>query len=342
MKHPAWLSRPLKGQTVECLACSHYCKIPPGKTGICGVRYNDNGQLQLLVYGRPGAINTDPIEKKPLFHFDPGSQIFSIGTVGCNFSCLFCQNWELSQGNKGQPKETVEASGIALSPKEAVDYCLNNKIPAIAFTYNEPAIFFEYAFDTAKLAKEHGLKTVYVSNGFESEEALDKMTPWIDAINIDLKGPKGFYHTICGGRIEPIQKNIERLWKDGMWVEVTTLLIPGHNDSDEELKAIADFLVSISPDMPWHLSRYFPCYKMDAPPTPLASLERAYGIGKKAGLKYVYVGNVQTDYEHTFCPKCHKKVIERKDYLVHNHLRKDACPKCGEVIAGRFGNLLQD
>jgi pyruvate formate lyase activating enzyme len=337
----AWMSQPISKGIIGCLACSHKCKIPFGRTGICGVRYDNGKNLELLVYGRAAAQNVDPMEKKPLFHFYPGAEIFSFGTMGCNFRCLFCQNWDISQFHKDHSVDEIRKAGAPLSPQAIVDYCLGHQIPAVAFTYNEPGIFFEYAFDTAVLAKKHGLKTVYVSNGFESEEALDEISPFIDAMNIDLKGATDEYYVkICGARIEPVKRNIERLWKQGMWIEVTTLIEPSHNDDDKGLTEIAEFLAGVSSDMPWHLSRYFPCYRMADPPTPLATLERAYEIGKKAGLKYVYVGNVMTEkHEDTACPKCGELLIERRGYSVQSRMAGNQCPKCGETIAGRFEKL---
>lgn len=336
--HEAWLSKPLDKGVIECKACSHHCKIQPGKTGICGVRYNADGKLYLLVYGRAAAQNIDPMEKKPLFHFYPGSSIFSFGTMGCNFRCLFCQNWDISQFHKEHTPEEILEAGIPLSPEQIVNYCLENRIPAVAFTYNEPGIFFEYAYDTAKLAKEKGLKTVYVSNGFESREALDKILPYVDAINIDLKGATDdFYIKICGGHIQPVKDNIKYLWEKGMWVEVTTLIVTNQNEDEKGLTEIAEFLASVSVDMPWHISRYFPAWKMTEPPTHPAILEKAYQIGKKAGLRYVYVGNIDLENrEHTYCPKCGALVIERYGYSVENHLKGDRCPKCGVKIAGCF------
>jgi len=337
-KNKAWMCKPSKKGVIECMCCSHHCKISKGKTGICGVRYNDDGQLKLLVYGRVAARNIDPIEKKPLHHFYPGTEIYSIGTIGCNFRCQFCQNWDISQYHKDHSIEEVGKAGIPLSTEEMVDYCLKNGIPSIAFTYNEPTIFFEYTFDTAKLAKEKGLKTVYVSNGFESEEALEKLMPYIDAMNIDLKSfYDDYYVKICGGRVEPVKRNIKNLWDKGMWIEVTTLVVTNHNDTEKEFKEIAEFLYSVSPDIPWHISRYFPAYKMDDPPTPESTLEKAYKIGKKAGLNYVYVGNIMgLDKENTHCPKCNELCIRRVGYMVEDYTKKGVCPKCGLKIPGRF------
>jgi len=334
----AWMSKKLTDDTVECLACSHHCKIQPGKTGICGIRKNLDGKLKLLVYGKAAALNVDPIEKKPLFHFHPGTPILSFGTVGCNFHCEFCQNWDLSQFHKTNDTTAIENAGRDLMPQDAIDYCLEHEIPSIAFTYNEPAIFFEYAYDTAKLAKEHGINIVYVSNGFENRKALEKIKPYLDAINTDLKAfnPE-FYLKICGGRIEPVRENIKWIWENGIWQEITTLVVTNKNDSTEELKQIADFLVNISPDMPWHISRYHPAYLMSEPPTSEEKLLEAYEIGKKAGLKYVYVGNIPIEgKEDTYCPKCDAVLIKRSGFDAKNHLKGDTCPQCNTVICGKF------
>lgn len=339
MKTTAWMSRKLDGDRVECLACSHYCKIKPGHHGICGVRINEGGELKLLVYGRPVAQHVDPMEKKPLYHFHPGMPIFSIGTVGCNFRCEFCQNADISQFHREHDEKEIEHSGFDLPPEEIIRYCREHDIRSVAYTYNEPAIFFEYAYDTARLAKEAGILNVYVSNGFETREALEKILPYLDAINIDLKSFRDdFYRRICGGDIDPVKENIRLLWEKGVWVEVTTLLIPGRNDTEEELTAIAEFLVDISPDLPWHVSRFHPCYRMlDVLPTPVESLERAYAIGEKAGLRYIYLGNIlHKKGENTYCPHCKSVVIQRSGYLVQNRLAGDRCPHCNTVIAGRF------
>ncbi len=336
MIQDAWMSKKSKGDTVECLACSHHCKISPDKTGICGVRKNIDGTLKLLVYGRVSALNVDPIEKKPLFHFYPGTEIFSFGTVGCNFRCEFCQNWDLSQYHKTHDTSFIEKAGEELLPADAVNYCLENNIPSIAFTYNEPAIFFEYAYDTARLAKENGLNTVYVSNGFESREALEKIKPYLDAINVDLKAwSPEFYLKICGARIEPVKENIKWIWENEIWMEVTTLIITNKNDSEDELKSIAKFLAKISPDIPWHISRYHPAYKMDEPVTPAETLIKAYEIGKAAGLNYVYVGNIDLPgKENTYCPGCDELLISRTGYRID--LLGHICPKCKINLKGRF------
>lgn len=348
--HKAILYKKLGKNSVKCLACSHYCTILEDNLGICGVRENKKGVLYLLVYGKPAAAHVDPIEKKPLFHFLPGSDAFSIGTIGCNFGCDFCQNWDISQISKEiklkfkDPKERddklneVINSGLDLPPKKIVEYVLKNNIPSIAYTYNEPAIFFEYAYDTAKLAHKKGIKNVFVSNGYESKEALDKVKPYLDGINIDLKSfSDDFYRKICKARLQPVLENIKRTFEMGIWVEVTTLVIPGKNDSEKELTKIAKFIANISNSIPWHVSRFFPHYKMiDVEPTPEKTLLKAYEIGRKVGLKYVYVGNIlDSNRESTYCPNCKKVVIGREGYtILEFNLENGKCKFCGEKIEG--------
>ena len=345
----ASLYKKLKSNTVKCTTCSHYCKIIESGTGICAIRQNLKGKLYLLTYGKAFS-NIDPIEKKPLFHFLPGSEIFSFGTVGCNFGCLFCQNYyesqiskeiklKLQQENKlSDLQDEIESFGDDLSPKDIVDYCVKNKIPSIAYTYNEPAIFFEYTYDTAKLAHKKGIKNIYVSNGYESKEAIDKIHPYLDAINIDLKSfSKKFYKNICFARLEPILENIKYYYKIGTWLELTTLIIPGKNDSKEELTQIAKFISSVSNDIPWHVTKFSPCYKMmDVPETPETKLKEAYEIGKKAGLKFVYAGNIFNEkLQSTYCPSCNELLIDRD--WTHTrilNLRNGKCAKCGTKIAG--------
>ena len=283
----------LDGNKVRCLACAHYCVIQEGKTGICGVRENIGGELQLLVYGKPAAIQVDPIEKKPLYHFMPGTKILSLGTFGCNFRCGFCQNWDISQQRLSELGYRLQESDDWL-PERIVSYAVEHKIPSIAYTYNEPTIFVEYAYDIMVLAKEKGLKNVFVSNGYESKETLDYIGPYLDAINIDLKSfSNGFYQKNCGAKLQPVLDTIRRVHKMKIWQEITTLVIPGENDVEEELKQIADFIVSVDPGIPWHLSRFHPDYKMmNKGVTSYESLVRVREIGLAAGLKYVYLGNV--------------------------------------------------
>lgn len=333
----------------QCLACNHYCVIMPGKTGICGVRQNVAGQLKLLVYGKAIASHIDPIEKKPLFHFLPGEMIFSIGTIGCNFGCGFCQNWDISQASKRVKEEYTDNKqavvlgeildeGQDLSPNKIVEFCEEQGVNLIAYTYNEPTVFFEYAYDTAKLASERGMKNVFVSNGYMSGEALQKIEPYLDGINVDLKSfSEDFYKEICRARLGPVLENIKRIHEMGIWQEITTLLIPGKNSSTDELKKIAEFIVSISPDIPWHISAFHPDYQMTrGEPTSLDLLISAYNIGQEAGLNYVYIGNIpNTNYESTVCPNCKNVVIERKGYNIGvTNLGQGKCVKCGYEIAG--------
>lgn len=354
MQKEASLYKKLPNNAVKCKACSWYCAISEGSTGICGVRENINGDLYLLVYGKPVAVHVDPIEKKPLFHFLPGTEVFSIGTYGCNFSCSYCQNWDISQSPRelkikyADDKKTLRENLHRIIdacedwlPEKIVKYCVKNKIPSIAYTYNEPAIFFEYAYDTAKLAHEAGIKNVFVSNGFESPEAIEKIAPYLNANNIDLKAWNAdFYKKICHAKIEPVKENIKRFFDAGVWIEITTLLISGHNDSDEDLKHIAEFLVKISPDIPWHVTAFHPDYKMKSPqPTPIETLLRAREIGKSLGLNHVYTGNVWgLDGENTYCPKCGALLIKRSRVsAVENHLVDGACQKCKFKIIGKWG-----
>jgi len=339
----ARLYQKLENDWVRCTACAWYCRIKPGQVGVCATRLNQNGRLYSLVYGKAMGLHDDPVEKKPLYHFLPGSRLLSFGTVGCNFGCEFCQNWEMSQVNKQQENITalIERMSVTALPEDLVKMAIRVGARGIAYTYNEPAIFAEYAHDTMMAAKKAGLKNVYVSNGFESVETFEYLKDYLDAINIDLKSFRAeFYREVCKAKIEPVKENIKRFFEAGIETEVTTLVIPGLNDSDEELKDIATFLVKISPDIPWHISAYYPAYKLDLPPTPVKSLERAYVIGRQEGLKYVYVGNVADEARSTtFCPKCRSELIRRLGYQTEVgefSLDKSTCKKCGEKIYGQF------
>lgn len=338
MSSPAWLSHKLDDGRIACDACNQHCKLSEGEYGVCGIRKVENGGLQLLTYGLAAAVNVDPVEKKPMFHFLPGSRIFSFGTVGCNFSCKFCQNADISQYPKEHNHEII---GQPLSPQKAVDLALEYECQSMAYTYNEPVVFFEYTYDTAKIAHEAGLKNVYVTSGYETHKAIDTIAPFLDGMNIDIKGySQSFYKDICGSSLKPVLDTIEYAHQKGIWIETTTLLIPGLNDSDEEIRAIAEYQAALDPSMPWHISAFHPMYKMlDRPRTPASTLVRAYNIGKEAGLKYVYVGNIDDeDRESTYCPGCGKMVIDRQGYIgqyVTNHLDKEGnCPYCKTHIAG--------
>jgi len=287
----AILYQKLEGDKLKCAVCNHRCTIAEGKRGICSVRENRQGKLYALNYGKTIAVNIDPIEKKPLYHFLPGTKIYSFATVGCNFRCSWCQNWEISQS----PKPNKPIDGIDISPEEHVKRALEYACPSIAYTYSEPTIFVEYALDTMKLAREKGLKNVWVTNGYMSRETLDTIIPYLDAANVDYKGPNdGVYEKYCGGKAEPIMENLKYLHEAGVHIEITTLIVPGINDKPNQLEKIARFIATeLSQDVPWHVSRFFPAWKMmDTPITPVETLEMARGIGKNAGLKYVHVGNV--------------------------------------------------
>lgn len=286
----ATLFKQLSSEKVRCLACAHHCVIAEGRTGICGVRKNVKGELDLLVYGKPVAIHVDPIEKKPLYHFLPGTEILSFGTFGCNFRCSFCQNADMSQNRMQIADNRMQT----IQPQEIVEMALKYKTPSIAYTYNEPTIFVEYAHDIMMLAREAGLKNVFVSNGYESMETWEYIGPYLDAINIDLKSfSDDFYKKQCGARLQPVLDSIKECHRRKIWQEITTLLIPEENDSDKELTQIAEFIASVDKEIPWHISRFHPDYKMlDKDETSLQSLERARKIGLKAGLRFVYLGNV--------------------------------------------------
>ncbi|RLE37586.1 AmmeMemoRadiSam system radical SAM enzyme [Candidatus Acetothermia bacterium] len=332
----AMLYEKLGDGRVRCNLCAHRCVISPGHRGICAVRENRDGTLYSLVYGKAISLAVDPIEKKPLFHFLPGSRTYSVATVGCNFTCLNCQNYTISQ----YPREhNGQVIGEEISPAEIVTDAVERGCQTIAYTYTEPTIFFEYAYDTARLGREKGLRNVFVSNGYMTEEAVEEIVPYLDGINIDLKGISDeFYRKIAGGTLRPVLRSIERFHRAGVWVEVTTLVIPGMNDSDDDLRWIAEAIYGISPAIPWHISRFYPAYRLrDVPPTPVATLRRAREIGKEVGLRYVYLGNVPGEGESTYCPHCGAKLIKRIGFaVVENRLQDGHCPKCGAPIDGVF------
>ncbi len=324
-----------KEKCVHCLLCSHYCTIPNGGCGRCGVRQNQDGILYSLVYGQLVAKNVDPIEKKPLFHLLPGSLSYSIATVGCNLSCHHCQNASISQV---KACKTEQVAGQLYSAEEVISMALSSGAKSISYTYVEPTIFFEFALDCMKLAKEQGLKNVFVSNGFMSKEATEALVPYLDAINIDLKAfTDSFYSSVCGARLQPVLDSILRMHKAGVLLEVTTLVIPGHNDSEEELRDIAEFIYSVDPDTPWHVSGFYPTYNMtDRSPTPVSTLDKARDIGIAAGLHYVYTGNRPgSGGENTSCPSCGIEVILRHGFSIsENRLLNGCCPSCGQPIHG--------
>ena len=317
---------------VDCFLCSHRCHIPDGRRGVCRVRENRGGTLHSLVYGRLIAEHVDPIEKKPLYHFLPGTQSYSIATPGCNFHCRFCQNWQISQTD-GQAffdrlplvsPETVAAKAVATGCR------------SIAYTYTEPTIFMEFALDTAELAQQQGLKNVFVTNGYESPEAIDLMTGLIDAANVDLKAfDDETYRKQCGARLQPVLDGIRGMYEAGIHVEVTTLVVPNQNDSEGELRSIAEFVAGLSLDVPWHVSRFHPDYKaLDAVPTPEATMRKGVRLGREAGLRYVYAGNIMLDdTSDTRCPQCGHVVIGRRHFgVTETDLDGKCCGECGEEL----------
>ncbi|MFP3870310.1 MAG: AmmeMemoRadiSam system radical SAM enzyme [Syntrophobacteria bacterium] len=319
--------------TVRCRLCNQHCKIEDGERGFCGVRENHGGTLYTLVYGTVIAQHIDPIEKKPLFHFFPGTASFSIGTVGCNFRCSHCQNADISQ----YPHNYGKIAGEQCQPAEIVAAATVAGCFSIAYTYTEPTIFYEMAYDTAVEAHQAGLKNLFVSNGYLSAKAARHIAPYLDAINIDLKSfSDSFYQDVCGARLKPVLKTIELMRELGVWLETTTLIIPGLNDGEQELRDIARFVKSVGADIPWHVSRFHPAYQLtDRPPTPPATLHRAAEIGREEGLAYVYQGNIPGNEEHTHCHSCGSLVIERYgSKLIRNRLEAGRCPECGARTPG--------
>jgi pyruvate formate lyase activating enzyme len=324
-----------EGDAVRCTLCPHHCLIKEGQVGICMVRKNEGGRLVTLVYGLAAAMHVDPIEKKPLFHFLPGSAAFSIATVGCNFRCGFCQNWTLSRA----PKELKKVLGEEMLPDQVVQMALRAKCRSISYTYSEPTIYYEYALDCGKLAKEAGLKNNFVTNGYIETAPLEDLKGILDAANVDLKAfRESFYHKYCGGHLEPVLAAVKKMKTIGVWVEITTLVIPTLNDSEEELRDIARFIAQeLDPDTPWHVSRFHPDYSLtDLPATPEQTLTRAREIGMEEGLQFVYTGNVWGDPgENTYCPNCKEIVIARAGFQVRAlHMEFGRCRFCRTPIAG--------
>ncbi|MDD3313401.1 AmmeMemoRadiSam system radical SAM enzyme [Pseudodesulfovibrio sp.] len=332
----ARLWKPLRNGAAQCRLCNHFCAIPPGERGKCGVRENRDGALYALNYGRIAALNLDPVEKKPLYHFQPGSRTYSFATMGCNFHCAFCQNWTLSQ----PPGEDGRIEGRDATPEQLVAEAVRLGAASISYTYSEPTIFFELMQDSARLAKARGLKNIMVSNGFMSRECLDELRDDIHAINVDLKCfTETFYAELTGGRLAPVLENLKHIKHDlGWWLEVTTLLIPGKNDSPGELDRLTDFLAKeVGTDTPWHISRFHPDYKLtDRAATGRDSLEAAYAMGKSKGLKFVYIGNLPgTDRQQTLCPGCGELLIDRTGFSASgSRVRDGRCLRCGEPIPG--------
>ncbi|MFH2067617.1 MAG: AmmeMemoRadiSam system radical SAM enzyme [Pseudomonadota bacterium] len=332
----AFLYEKWEDQEVRCHLCSHRCMIKKGKRGICGVRENRSGRLETLVYGKIVAQNIDPIEKKPIFHLAPGSLSYSIATCGCNFSCRFCQNSEIAQMPSEQDGMII---GHDTLPEDIVEDALRNGCKTIAYTYTEPTVFFEFAFETARLAQKKGLKNIFVTNGYMTPEALDMIAPVLDAANVDLKAFNNeFYQKICHAKLEPVKNTLKKMKALGILVEVTTLLIPGLNDDTSELKRLAAFIAGdLGVETPWHISRFHPTYKMtDRDITSVNAIMQARQIGLDAGLRYVYSGNIHGDSgENTLCYHCGKILIRRHGYHIHDYqIKNSQCPYCRTTIDG--------
>jgi pyruvate formate lyase activating enzyme len=331
----AMLYEKLSDGKVKCNLCNHRCTIKDGNYGICGVRQNRDGSLYTLVYDKIIASHIDPIEKKPLFHFYPGSTAYSIATVGCNFSCRHCQNADISQFTREKKGYIV---GEEITPEEIATDAERAGCTSIAYTYTEPTVFFELAYETGQKAHERGIKNIFVSNGYMAPEALKQIAPYLDGMNIDLKAfTDKFYREICGARLAPVLDTIKLARNLGIWVEVTTLVIPTLNDSEDELRQTAEFLRDVDVSIPWHISQFYPTYKLtDLPRTPVETLHMAREIGLESGLRYVFEGNVPgKGNKNTYCHQCGEILIERWGYsILKNTVKDNQCPSCGSPVAG--------
>jgi pyruvate formate lyase activating enzyme len=330
----AMLYERLADGRVRCGLCAHRCLIAEGGRGVCRVRENRDGTLYTQVYGRIVARHVDPIEKKPLFHFHPGSTAYSIATPGCNFRCRWCQNADISQ----MVREQDLIAGDEVAPQEIVAAARRTGCRSVAYTYTEPTIFFEYAYDVARLAHDAGLANVFVTNGYMTEEMLEAFDPYLDAANVDLKAFRDeTYREYVGARLQPVLDSLKAMKQLGIWVEVTTLIIPGVNDEPHELRDAARFVAQeLGPETPWHISRFFPAYRMtDVGPTPVVTLQKAEEIGREEGLRYIYAGNVGGE-SSTVCHECGRELIRRSGYsIVQNRIQQDGrCPSCNTIVAG--------
>ena len=326
----------LDNKKVRCLLCPHNCILAEGKRGFCGVRHNENGKLYTLAYGRIVVASLDPIEKKPLYHFFPGTTAYSIATPGCNLACLHCQNADISQIKNRT--EMLEISEVC--PEDVVEAARDSKAKTIAYTYTEPTIFYEFAMDVAKLAQKRKIKNVFITNGFINKEPLELIMPLLDAVNIDLKFfDEQMYKKICHGALRPVLETIKLLKANKKWIEITTLIIPGLNDDSQQLTQIAKFISSLDIDIPWHVTAFFPANKLiDIDATGKHVLLKARKIGLQCGLKNVYCGNVYADEaENTYCAACKRMLIERSGYGVINiNIKNSKCEFCHQDIPGRY------
>lgn len=324
----------LENNALQCELCPHQCTIADSKRGLCGVRENQNGKLYSLVFGKAIAEHPDPIEKKPLFHFHPGSFAYSVATAGCNFSCLHCQNHDISQ----MPRQSRQIVGRDISPEDIVINAKRQGCRSISYTYTEPTIYFEYALETARIAAQNGIKNNFVTNGYINQDPIDMIAPYLDAANIDLKSfSDDFYKKICGARLQPVLDSIAYYRKKGIWTEITTLLIPGLNDSEQELEDIASFIAGVSVEIPWHVTAFYPIHQMtDRERASAELLAKARQTGISAGLRYVYTGNIPGQQgESTYCYQCGKLLIQRIGYrIADNCITENGCPECGAAIDG--------
>ncbi|MGB9720173.1 MAG: AmmeMemoRadiSam system radical SAM enzyme [bacterium] len=332
---PALYYKKLDGNKVKCNLCPRACVVPDGNKGFCRARKNIKGDYYTLVHSNPCALHIDPIEKKPLFHFLPGTTALSLATAGCNFACKNCQNWEISQAS---PEQT---DNLEMSPAKVVELALQYRTPTIAYTYTEPSIFYEYMLDIAKLAHKNGILNMYHSNGYLNQEPLEELIPYLDGANVDLKGfSEDFYKDITGGTLQPVLDTLKTLKKNGVWLEITNLIIPYKNDDEKMIKKMCEWIRDeLGRDVPVHFSRFYPQYKLlNLPPTPLEKLQKAAQIAKKTGLLYIYVGNVPgIKEESTHCPKCKKVLIERRGYdILQMNIERGKCKFCNKEIPGRW------
>ena len=330
----AMLYEKLSEGKVKCNLCNHRCTIAPAKRGICSVRENREGSLYSLVYNKIISRNIDPIEKKPVFHLFPGSRSFSVATVGCNFKCLHCQNSDISQ----MPRDHDRIVGNDFSPKDIVSQASESGCKSIAYTYSEPTVFFEFAHDTSRIAHEKGIINVFVTNGYMTKDALHLFSHFLDAANVDLKSfSNDFYRNVCGAKLSFVLDSIRTMKELGIWVEITTLIIPNLNDSAEELRNIAGFISQVGEEIPWHVSAFYPTYKLlDRPRTSADLLRKARDIGLAAGLRYVYCGNIPGEEgENTYCYNCRELLIHRIGHqTLSNRIKDGLCPDCGFKIDG--------
>ena len=321
-----------KDKEVVCHLCPRNCPIKEGGYGVCGVRKNIDGKLYSLVYARPVAIDIDPIEKKPLFHFIPGSYAYSLGTVGCNLFCLHCQNWQIARA------KPTQYNVPEVEPEQIVEGAIANNCKTIAYTYTEPTVFYEYVYDIARIARKNKIKNVMITNGYINEEPIKKLYKYIDGANIDIKAfTEKFYKQETASSLKPVLNAIKKIKQQGTWIEITNLIIPTLNDNPDEIKEMTEWIKkNLGKDTPLHFTAFYPAYKrMDIPPTSLKILEKAYKIAKDTGLSFVYLGNVMSEKENTYCPKCGALLIERKGlFLEKNNLVDGKCPKCGQEIKG--------